>query len=428
MKRVYSIIAMVVAVTVWFAMPAYAAKLDVGGELRARGYYIQSEDFTETGDANWLDARLRMNAMVKQGMTTGVVQVDFLEASSAKDGDSSGILVLGNDTGNSYSLIKLRQAYLAINFPVLTVIGGRYEAKLGNGLILNDTVDLVAVAAPVGPVNLLVGYLVLGEDDGPSNTPTSANILAGDDTAFAVNLGIKNVGGMGWDFSIFGVSAALNSVSKSLGTEDDTKLQVFGLTGNGKVGPVGVAAELDLLTGDAANIGDFKGTNILLSGSAPVGPVTLAGAFLYATGQEDEDLNINTIDGDFRASNILVRDDFNNYEGVTSLSVGSGKVTGYTVGGVGLTAVKVAATLQPMKLLMATHTPEVGLVWAQASEDDVDGDDDLGTEIYLNTNCKFDENLSGNVGIAFVSAGDALVPGADAEDQLKLEAELTFHF
>ena len=76
-----------------------------------------------------------------------------------------------------------------------------------------------------------------------------------------------------------------------------------------------------------------------------------------------------------------------------------------------------------------SHTPEIGLVWAQTSEDDADGDSDLGTELYVNTNCVHDENLSSNIGIAFLSAGDALVAGAtDPEDQLKLEASLTFHF
>ena len=36
-KQIYSIIAVAMAVTVWHAMPAFAAKIDVGGEVRARG-------------------------------------------------------------------------------------------------------------------------------------------------------------------------------------------------------------------------------------------------------------------------------------------------------------------------------------------------------------------------------------------------------
>ena len=82
-----------------------------------------------------------------------------------------------------------------------------------------------------------------------------------------------------------------------------------------------------------------------------------------------------------------------------------------------------------MKALNATHSPEIGLVWAQTSEDDVDGDTDIGTEIYVNTNCVFDQNLSSNIGLAFVSAGDALAAApAEPEDQVKVEASLTFHF
>jgi len=422
-KRIFSIIAVAMAVTVWHAMPAFAAKIDVGGDLRARAYYVQAADFTEDGDANWLDARFRLDAKVSQGMTTGVVQVDFLNASADSMGmDSTGNLILGNDTGHSYALLGVRQAYLAVNFPAVTVIGGRYEAKLGNGLVLNDTADLVAVVAPIGPVNLLVGYLLLGENDAPQPAASPA----GDDTAFAVNAGLKNLAGSGVDLNLFLVSAYLQSVD-----EGDTKLQVIGLTGNGKVGPATVAAEVDLFTGDVTADDSFEGTNLLLSGGMPVGPIGLNVAVLYATGQDPDstDLNINTIDGDFRASNILVRDDFNNHEGVSSLSFGAGSAGSYLVGGLGLQALKVAATLQPFKFAGITHTPEIGLVWAQTSEDDVDGDSDIGTEIYVNTNCVHDENLSSNIGIAFLSAGDALVAGAASpEDQLKLEASLTFHF
>lgn len=444
-KQIYSIIAVAMAVTVWHAMPAFAAKIDVGGDLRARAYYIQSADFTKNGDANWLDARFRLDAKIQQGMTTGVVQVDFLNASMANDGDSTGNLVLGNDTGHSYSLVGVRQAYLAVNFPAATVIGGRYEVKLGNGLVMNDTVDLVAVAAPIGPVNLLVGYLLLGEDDAPAGNALPGG--TGDDTAFAVNAGLKNIGGSGFDANLFLVSAALNSVSKALdptNTKKDTKLRVIGLTGNAQVGPASVAAEVDVLSGDvglnATTAGNFTGTNFLLSGSLPAGPVGLNAAILYASGQDtsptSKDVNINTIDGDFRASNILVRDDFNNYEGVTSIGGGS-MVSSYVVGGAGLQAIKAAVTLPSMKGAGMTHTPEVGLVWAQTSEDVVftsKKSSDLGIEIYANTNCVVDKNLSANIGVAFLAAGDAL--GSDdtsgnfvsPEDQLKLEASLSFHF
>ena len=422
-KRIFSIIAVAMAVTVWYAMPAFAAKIDVGGDLRARAYYVQSQDFTETGDANWLDARFRLDAKVSQGMTTGVVQVDFLNASADSMGmDSTGNLILGNDTGHSYALLGVRQAYLAVNFPAVTVIGGRYEAKLGNGLVLNDTADLVAVVAPIGPVNLLVGYLLLGENDAPQPAASPA----GDDTAFAVNAGIKNLAGSGVDLNLFLVSAYLQSV-----VQGETTLRVIGLTGDGKIGPANVAAELDIFTGDVTADDSFEGTNLLLSGGMPAGPVGLNVAVLYATGQDPNstDFNINTIDGDFRASNILVRDDFNNHEGVSSLSFGAGSAGSYLVGGLGLQAVKVAVTLPTMKAMHATHTPEIGLVWAQTSEDDVDGDSDIGTEIYVNTNCVFDQNLSSNIGLAFVSAGDALAAApAEPEDQLKVEASLTFHF
>lgn len=424
-KRIFAVIAVAMAVTICHAMPAFAAKIDVGGEVRARAYYIQSEDFTEDGDANWLDARARLTANISQGMTTGVFQIDLL-GNNTMDGavSNNGTLVFGNDFGNSYDLVGVRQAYLAVNFPNFTLIGGRHEVKLGNGLALNNTSDLAAVTAPIGPVNLLVGYLVLNEDDAPAGGAHDGSIPPGTDadaTAFAVNAGLKNLAGSGWDANLFIVSAQNSAVA------GDNNLMAIGLTGNGKVGPANVAAEVDIFSGDASSTASYEGTNLLVSASLPVNNIGLNAAILYATGQESgagADTNINSVagHGDFRASNILVRDDFNNYEGVSDLGGGPGA-------GLGLQAIKVAVTLPPHKMLHATHTPEIGLVYAKTSEDDAQGDSDLGIEIYANTNCVFDPNLSGNIGLAFVSAGDALsATTADPEDQLKVEASLTFHF
>src|SRR3989337_1618017 len=133
-KRVYSIIAVAMAVTVGHAMPAFAAKIDVGGELRARAYVIQGNGFIKNNDHDWFDARLRLDTKIQQGMTTAVVQADLLANHSTVGMADNGNLVLGNATGTSYDLVGIRQAYLAVNFPNFTLVGGRYEVKLGNGL------------------------------------------------------------------------------------------------------------------------------------------------------------------------------------------------------------------------------------------------------------------------------------------------------
>ena len=97
--------------------------------------------------------------------------------------------------------------------------------------------------------------------------------------------------------------------------------------------------------------------------------------------------------------------------------------------GIGLEAIKVAVNLPTMKGGGMTHNPEIGLIWAQTAKKDAQGDSSIGTEIYINTNCTLDQNLSANVGLAFLSAGDALsATVAKAEDQLKLEGSLTFKF
>ena len=56
------------------------------------------------------------------------------------------------------------------------------------------------------------------------------------------------------------------------------------------------------------------------------------------------------------------------------------------------------------------------------------GDAAKGEKVFK-ANCVFDQNLSSNIGLAFVSAGDALAAApAEPEDQVKVEASLTFHF
>ncbi|MBI5197086.1 MAG: hypothetical protein HZA19_00590, partial [Nitrospirae bacterium] len=199
----------------------------------------------------------------------------------------------------------------------------------------------------------------------------------------------------------------------------------YGVTGAGKVGPVNITGEVDILGGEASSTSDFKGTNLLLAGDIPMGGIDLGAALIYASGvsstSADTDVHAIMDEGDFRAGNILIRDDFNNYDGVSHLDV--------TGNGIGLQAIKVSATMKPFQALGSTHAPEFGLLFAQTAEDDADGDSDLGTEVYVNTNCTFDKNLSANIGLAFLSAGDALVLGATSpEDQFKAEFSLNYHF
>lgn len=443
MKKLISIIAVALAVTVWCVMPAMAAKIDVGGELRARGIYNTNFDSEKDNTKHWLDGRFRLDAKIQQGMTTGVLQIDALGNSNSDltGTGNNGNLIFGNGTGASYNLVGVRQAYLVVNFPVLTVIGGRYEVKLGNGLVLNDTTDIVAVNAPIGPVNLLVGYLVLGNANSPLGRVSSQGGHGLNGDALAVNAGVKDIGGSGINGDIFGVFAhrvlptLLPDETPVPDTKDNT-LQAYGITGDAKIGPVNAGAEVDIFGGDVTKPVDatgavkFKGTNILVTGALPAGsvglPVGFNAAFISATGQDGNstDVNINAIDGDFRAGNILVRNDFNNYEGVESIGFASGQ-------NLGLTAVKVAANLPNIKFGGSTHSPEIGLVWAQTAKDNpVNNKKDIGTEIYANTNCVFDPNLSGNIGLGYLAAGHALDPSATqkAENQVKVEASLTFHF
>jgi hypothetical protein len=411
MKKIFSIVAVAFIAAVWYALPVFAATVDMSGEYRVRGIYINNAGFgqdvngTATGiqaDQNWLDSRFRVDGVVKQGMTTGVIQLDYLGATQT----------FGNGVGDLPSTVLVRQAYLAVALPHYDLIAGRHGVKVGNGLVLDAPTDLVAVNFPAGPVNLMLAYITMGEDDNATNPPSTP----ADKNGILLNAAMKAAG---WDWTGFLIQTHDTTISA------DNKLQTIGVTADGKVGSVKVMGEVDFFSGDATSTISYKGTNAVFGGTLPMGMFDLNGAIIYASGDKsatDSDLNVNTIAGDYAASNIMIGSYFTNGGGTGNLGTVSGS-------NLGLQALKASASFKPFTALGSTHAPEVGIVYMKTSEDDAQGDSDIGTEIYLNTNCTLDKSLSANIGVAYLAAGDALVgAGASADNVIQLDAALTFRF
>src|SRR5262245_38674759 len=90
MKKLLSIVAVAVAAALWYVVPVFAVTMDFSGDYRVRGFMVQnyynnseSDPGSELTDRNWLDARFRLTTIVKQGIASGVVQLDLLQNDTA---------------------------------------------------------------------------------------------------------------------------------------------------------------------------------------------------------------------------------------------------------------------------------------------------------------------------------------------------------
>lgn len=182
------------------ALPVFALDVQFSGDYRVRGFYFDSiyatkpafgpitlnpgpPTFPALGDAaqssNFIDQRFRLTSRITAGMTTGVVQLDFLNVNGNFPNTNLGNREFGQNFSNfgmESNTIGVRQAYLVVNLPVARLYAGRPEVTLGHGIVLKDTVDLIGVGTQIPisnmPLEVQVAYGKLNEQDSLSTGHT----------------------------------------------------------------------------------------------------------------------------------------------------------------------------------------------------------------------------------------------------------------
>ncbi|HIE64791.1 MAG: hypothetical protein ABGX83_07680 [Nitrospira sp.] len=467
-----------------YSASVYAADFDIEGDFRVRGVY--SDNLSDANDVlddqtAFSDGRFRLKTTITAGMTSAVVIVDFtnsfndpgntlcpgpsttggtIPVSGASSFCGTGNFRFGTSSfGGSYNIVGVREAYLKFALNPLKVVLGRKQFTLGHGLILDDTIDVIAGNFMMGPasVTLIDAKLV----DTQTGNVFNQGSTGGDTNLYILNLGMNH-----GDAHVLGLFVTyMNDRNNSLlapaigaglplppvgfpivpGLPGDATLLTIGLTADGSIGPIAGRFEIDFLEGTIEGVGpadiDLEGLNLLVGAGMPIGPANIDLSFLLTSGDEsptDTKINVNGVSGNFVLGNILVNDDINSDRDGQCASVMAGPLSGRMgsggrgcIGGLGITAVKLSAVLASD----ICHT-ELAVIWAQTTEDPAVGaDSDLGVEIDLNHDHKLDDNLSIAVNLGYLASGDAWktlgTPGggtSPTDDQLKGIISVNYRF
>ena len=462
-----------------FSHIAWSLDVRYNGELRFRLFYsdnlsdghdhngstcagpdriLGTSDDTCDDQETFTDARFRLRMSATEGVTTGVLTVDFLSQEgdhgatlASSDTIQTGNWRLGSEgIGGGLDTIYVREAYLHATIPWVRAVVGRQPIQFGHGLVLDDTLDAIVLGFPAGPVNFTVGGFKLIESDRVDGTMEKADSdglfshfvwvpASGTETSlYFVYLRDQGPGLVfnGPCGTTGGVPPAYQVCDVSDLGDDHLLLYVLGWALNSKVGRFHLGLELDALKGEIlsnnATLLNPLGEDIQLQGynglidigfRFPQVQVNLTG--LYASGQDYDDLpslgtggdllNINAISPNYVLGNILVNNE-------TTSDRDGGDIGG-------LTAVKLALE----RTLWFGTEGELAVIWARLTEKPVPGvDQDLGWELDFNTTFPIDDHLLliSTTGILFPGEGwQALFSDPGAEDiQIKLGTILSYTF
>jgi len=363
------VVALALLVVTFTALPLFALDVQFSGDYRVRGFYFDSLYATKPADptivpplgnaaqtANFLDQRFRLTSRITAGMTTGVVQLDFLNVNGGFPNTNLGNREFGQNYSNfgmESNNVGVRQAYLVVNFPVARLYAGRPEVTLGHGIVLKDTVDLIGVGTQLPVPNILtevqVAYGKLNEQD----SFTTGHTKDLDLDFYAMTLSMKPNSDNSFGAYVFyggqrlegcttvTVAAAPGCIGAdstfmpqgatafSPGAIHDLTELMFGVTADGKVAVAGMgalryAAEFDNFSGtnyDGRGILGYNfygdvGADVNLPGA---GTASVGLAFLRIQGPtpgNNGKVGVNSLRGDFKFANILFSDSTNNYDGV----------------------------------------------------------------------------------------------------------------
>ncbi|MFZ5877584.1 MAG: hypothetical protein ACOYXU_14455 [Nitrospirota bacterium] len=414
-----TVLAALIGVT---AAPSWALDVKWGGDYRLRGFYadnLTDQDDDSQDSIAYMNSRFLLTSAVTEDGVSGVVT--FIAGQT----NGNGNRLLGGDPGappsgvygpEASSTVGLLEAYLAADFKTWSAKGGRSVYKLGNGIILDDSVDGLWASFPVGGMDLTVGSLKLIEQtDSFVGIGNSGPGTAGDADLYVVDLGLGKMMGDGHtggvflayltdrDANLFGGGAAI---------EDDATLWLLGLTGGMTAGGVQLKGELDYMTGEQ-NIGgtktDLGGYNLMLGAKLNAGAMPVGVDLIYTSGDDPSstsERNVNGLNGNYPVGILLtnVGAVSGDTKDGTCLSPDGGALGGSSgcIDGSGLTAIKISTGM-----VHGPHTIDLAAIYAMSTEEPVaGGDTDLGIELDATISMAMTKRLNVLAGLGYLLPGD----------------------
>jgi hypothetical protein len=413
----------VLATLVGVSTPSWALDVKWGGDYRLRGFYADNlfdqNDNTQDSIA-YMNSRFLLTTAVSEDGVSGVVTLIAGQTSSSGNGNR----LLGGDPGatgvygpEGSSTVGLLEAYLTADFKTWSAKGGRSVYKLGNGIILDDSVDGLWVHLPVGGGDLTLGSLKLVEQtDNRVGIGNSATPGTGGDADFYVaNIALGKMSGSAHDanaFIGFLTDRSAHLFGGGAAVEDDATLWVLGLSGGLDAGDVQLKGELDYMTGEQ-NIGgtkmDLGGYNLVVGAKMNAGALPLGVDLIYTSGQDPtstSERNVNGLNGNYPVGIILtnVGAVSGDTKDGTCLSPNGGSLGGSSgcIDGAGLTAIKVSTGM-----VHGPHTIDVAAIYAKSTKEPVaNGNTDIGLELDATLSMAVTKRFSVLAGLGYLMAGD----------------------
>ncbi len=391
---------------------AFAADVTLGGSVDIRSRNLENtSDFNDNANDKQVmtQTRIRLDTNVKAGEVKGKIafesdwdnwgSFETYKGQTFPASASSATGTVPTGSNKRISQLGIREAWLLTPVPgtPLYLKGGHMFLQLSNGWFFRSQKsgsDAWVLYTDIDKLHL--GLVNVKVSEGAIN--------ANDDIDAYVAVATYKIGD-----SIAGVNLTAFNDRRGAAFPGTTEvnLQNLGLHFGGKVGPVGLKADLDLQAGKAKTAGGdvkFKTPNqIVVQGSVPIDPVTVNFTVARGTGDkfnstsQDTEQFVNFLDADPHYTLL--------YEYIVKGACGA-----INQGFCNTTAISAGV------MFAATKNLSLGLdAWMLQSTEEVakyndpaTGTNDLGTEIDVKINWKLADNVTWNWTLATLMVGDGL--------------------
>lgn len=405
MKKI--LVLLVVLAMVAISSMAFATDISVSGMMSVRSRNFDNLSFDKNVQSGkTVDTqekiRLEVNAKASDDLRGKLSIENYwdsfgrLEDYQANGGTAATGTGLANGTSNTEQkpFLKVREAWINFNLPglPLNVTTGHQLLALGNKWFLRSMYfgsDAWVVANVTGPNTFALVDIKVAEG--------LASIASDDVDAYAL-LDVFKIN----ENNTVGIDVAEVNVRGSAPALAGAQLFNIGLNYNGKLGPVQLAAEVDVQTGKikngAASEPKFKGNQVVIQGNVALAPITINFTAARGSGAKATDTDVKNY--------VTFQDIDTHYTYLYEYKIKTAAGATHT-GFSNTTAISAGVSADVVKSL------NIGLdIWyLQATEKITSAFDGstssaMGTEVDGHVNWKLYDNLSWNWQLSYFKPGD----------------------
>jgi hypothetical protein len=363
-----------IALVVVFTVPATAFESQFGGYWRTRAFSHTnfSGDDTEAMDRTEIDTRTRLYYTAK--FTDNLKFVNKFEWNSTW-GDT-----VGGDIGtDGMGIFRIKNSYADFNLGPLNFKMGAHAAWLGRGFWYDD--DHMGLTASYKTDAMTTTFYWIKVSEGGSGPDANDADVDYYVVAPSFKVGIGAVK----PWLAYGVSKATDLAAYSIGVDADLKFGAVALWLSGI-----------MQGGDQATDISREGTLAAVGVNVPLGAVSVHGSINYGSG--DDPATADTNEGFVALSPYWVHAEILG-PGITDNAASNNSPF---TSAANTMAINVGVSLSPMDKLKLSID-----VWDVTLNEEVGGEDKLGTEVDVKATYKLVDNMNLDVVYAYLSAGDA---------------------